>query len=168
MSIKEVEEWAWDIKHIIPEQKYIDLMDILKKNYDLKDYTIPHKIKIVITTKIKIASNDWIDNHDESDDYDDIEAENDSPEEEIAIETDMIFNVKLKNKVKYYSNWAAGCDKGYNLLYKSAYIEDIRNILSNKELLCRHLEAVALYKNSSTSLLHVEDTNKIVSYILLP
>ena len=169
MSIKQIEEWAWDIKHIIPEQKYIDLMDILKKHYDLKDYTIPHKIKITIRTIIKVASNNWIDNHDDCDDYDDIEAENDTPQEEIAVETDMIFNIKLKEKIKYYTNWDIdGFDKGCDLLYKNAYIDDYRNIIANKDLLYKHLEAISLYKTDNSNILCIEETNKIVSYILLP
>ena len=169
MSISKIEAWAWEIRTLIPEQKYIDLMDILKKEYDLNKYILPHKIKVVLTTAIKIASNDWIETHDiDLEDYDEIEADNDSPEEEIYIETDMIFNVNLKDNIQYYTDWDhEGNDKGRQLLFNSAYIEDYRNIVSNKNLLCNHLEEIASYKINSKRIYYSGNTEKTIAYIVV-
>lgn len=59
--IEELEGLLWEVKTDMPEQKYIDLMNVLGKASEaksLKPY-YKHKVKVVLETNIKIAPYEW-------------------------------------------------------------------------------------------------------------
>ncbi len=161
MSHQEIEAWAWDIKEAIPEQKYIELMDILSKSWKQGKFRYNHRVKVVIQTAIKEASDDWLELN--ADEYDEAYSYEDDLGELHDIETSMIFNVRLNDILKHRTDYSLeDVMEGKDILRRHIVSNDYMKVMYSKQHSAKHKADIEEAKNKMLNpYVHIDTSTRI-------
>ena len=165
MSCEQIEEWAWGVKKYLPDQQYIDLMNMLSKHYLNQSYNLPHRVKIQYQTTIKIPSDDWLDNH-SGENYDLIDIYDDDNSEEEYIESHRLFNVNLNDIVSHSTDYSIEDEiEGKSILKKHTCNDNYIRIIKNVNLTNIHNDAIEIFRVNSDKPICIMDTERRVMSI---
>ena len=137
-------EWAFDNKTNMKDQTYRELMDKLQKLYENPQqsaYPHRHKVKISLTTEIKVASNEWVEGRGNG--GDEFESGEDEEEETITLNTVDWLTMWFDEKITFHNTFSIDDeDYIYTVLFKNSKFSSKDHLFGSSHLHKTHIDKI--------------------------